>query len=115
MPDGMHDVDVEPRRVTELHGAGAVQLIDVREPYEWEAGRIPGARHIELERLAEEAASLERERPVIFYCRVGARSAMAAHAFRRAGYEAYSLLGGLEAWSADGLALEPADGIVAPH
>lgn len=108
-------IDLEPRRVAQLSGGGEAQVVDVREPYEWEAGRIAGARHIELVRLADEAASIARDRPVVFYCRVGARSAMAANAFRRSGYDAYSMLGGLEAWHADGLALEPADGQVAPH
>jgi rhodanese-related sulfurtransferase len=40
---------------------------------------------------------------------------MAANAFRRAGYQAYSLTGGLEAWHARGLPLEPEDGVVASH
>jgi rhodanese-related sulfurtransferase len=107
--DAPHHADLEPRRVADMPAA---QLVDVREPYEWAAGRIAGARHIELARLADEAGALEAERPIVFYCRVGARSAAAAHAFRRAGYEAYSMLGGLEAWQADGLPLE---GVVAPH
>ena len=55
------DVDVDPDRAKELIEAGEVQLVDVREPYEWEAGRIAGARHIELERLAAEADSLDRD------------------------------------------------------
>ena len=79
-----------PTRAKERIDAGDVQLVDVREPYEWDAGRIAGARHIELERLASEAGSLDRDRPVLFYCRLGARSGMAANAFRRAGYDAYS-------------------------
>lgn len=109
------DVDVEPARVRELLQAGAVELVDVREGAEWEAGRIAGARHLELGRLASEAGSLPADRPVVFYCRVGGRSTMAAHAFRRAGYDAYSMAGGLLAWHADGLPLEPADGHVADH
>lgn len=107
------DAELEPQRVAQLHGDA--QLVDVREPYEWAAGRIAGARHIEMGDLAAAAASLDRERPVVFYCRVGARSGMAAQAFRRAGYEAYNLAGGLEAWVAAGLPLEPDDGKVAPH
>ena len=91
------------------------QLIDVREAHEWEAGRISGARHIVLGEVAAQAASIDQERPVVFYCRVGGRSAMAADAFRRAGYEAYSLDGGLEAWAGDGRPLDPDDGTVAPH
>jgi rhodanese-related sulfurtransferase len=109
------DVDVEPARVAELHRDGAVQLVDVREDYEWEAGRIAGARHIELERVASEAGSLDRDKPVVFYCRLGARSGMAANAFRRAGFDAYSMVGGITAWDEGGLPLEPDDGTVADH
>src|SRR3954451_18539348 len=109
------DVDVDPDRAKELLDAGEVQLVDVREPYEWEAGRIAGARHIELERLAAEADSLDRSRPVVFYCRVGARSGMAANAFRRAAYDAYSVDGGLTEWHGRGPPLDPPDGKVAQH
>jgi rhodanese-related sulfurtransferase len=109
------DVDVDPDRARELIEADVVQLVDVREQYEWDAGRIAGARHIELERLASEAASLDRERPVLFYCRLGARSGMAANAFRRAGYDAHSIDGGLTEWDRRGHPLEPEDGTVAEH
>jgi rhodanese-related sulfurtransferase len=109
------DVDVDPDRARELIEAGEVQLVDVREPHEWEAGRIAGARHIEIERLASEAGSLDSERPVLFYCRVGSRSGMAAQAFRRAGFEAYSVDGGVTEWARRGHPLEPEDGTVADH
>jgi rhodanese-related sulfurtransferase len=107
------DVDIDPDRAKELIDAGEVELVDVRERYEWDAGRIAGARHIEIERLASEAESLDRDRPVLFYCRVGARSGMAANAFRRAGFEAYSVDGGLTEWDRRGHPLEPEDGTVA--
>jgi hydroxyacylglutathione hydrolase/adenylyltransferase/sulfurtransferase len=109
------DVDVAPEQVRAAHDAGDIQLIDVRESYEWEAGRISGARHIELERLASEAGSIDRERPVVFYCRLGARSGMAANAFRRAGYDARSMDGGISAWREQGNPLEPDGGQVADH
>jgi hydroxyacylglutathione hydrolase/adenylyltransferase/sulfurtransferase len=109
------DVDVDAERAGELVAAGDVQLVDVRETYEWDAGRIAGARHIELERLASEADSLDKARSVLFYCRVGARSGMAANAFRRAGFDAYSIDGGLTEWDRRGLPLEPEDGTVADH
>jgi rhodanese-related sulfurtransferase len=105
--------DLAPKRVAELLGDGETQLVDVREPYEHDAGRIAGATHIELDRLPAEAESLDRERPLVFYCRSGSRSAMAADAFRAAGYDAYNLTGGLEAWLESGLPIEPADGRVA--
>lgn len=109
------DVDVTPDWVHDRNDAGDIQLIDVREPYEWDSGRLAGARHIELERVAAQAATIDREKPVVFYCRVGARSGMAANAFRRAGYDAYSMDGGITAWQERGLPLEPHDGAVADH
>jgi rhodanese-related sulfurtransferase len=105
--------DLTPARVAELMRDGA-QVVDVREPYERDAGRIPDdSAHIELDRLTDQAGAIDRERPVVFYCRTGQRSAMAAQAFAAAGWEAHNLDGGLQAWVADGLPIEPADGHVA--
>lgn len=107
--------DLTPEQVAELLRRGEVQLIDVREPYEYEAGRIAGARHVELERLASEAETIDRERPVVFHCRLGARSAMAAQAFRAAGWDAHNMAGGIQAWHDRGLPLDPPNGYVAEH
>jgi hydroxyacylglutathione hydrolase/adenylyltransferase/sulfurtransferase len=104
--------DVTPEQVAEMQDA---QLVDVREDYEWDAGRIEGARHIAIGEVAASAASIERDRPVVFYCRTGARSGMATQAFRKAGYDAYNMAGGLERWAGEGRPLEPADGTVASH
>jgi rhodanese-related sulfurtransferase len=112
---GEHEVDVSPAWVREHHAAGDIQLIDVREPYEWEAGHVEGARHIELNRVAAEASTIDKDKPVVFYCAVGSRSAMAADAFLRAGYDARSMDGGITAWHEQGLPLEPAGGQVAGH
>ena len=109
------DADVAPERVAELLARGEIELIDVREPYEHAAGRIAGARHIELERLAANADALPRDRTLVFMCRVGARSGLAASAFRSAGWDALNMAGGIAAWHARGLPLEPEDGYVAPH
>ncbi|MDA0174188.1 rhodanese-like domain-containing protein [Solirubrobacter taibaiensis] len=108
-------MDIDPRQVAELVREGKVQLIDVREDYEWDAGRIPGARHLVLGEVAAQAETIHRETPVVFYCRVGGRSAMAANAFERAGYEAHNMTGGLLEWDAQGLPLEPDGGSVAGH
>ena len=107
--------DVAPKRVAELLESGEAQLIDVREPYEYEAGRIAGARHIELERLASKADTIDRDTTVVFVCRLGARSGMAANAFRRAGWDARSMDGGMEEWAGRGLPLDPEGGHVADH
>jgi rhodanese-related sulfurtransferase len=112
---GEHEVDVSPAWVRERHEAGEIELIDVRESYEWEAGHIGGARHIELGLVASEASTIDKDKPVVFYCAVGSRSGMAAQAFRRAGYDAHSMDGGITAWDEQGLPLEPSDGQVAGH
>ena len=108
-------MDIEAGQVAELVREGKVQLIDVREGYEWDEGRIPGARHLELGQVAAQADTIHRETPVVFYCRVGGRSAMAANAFRQAGFDAYTMTGGLLEWDAQGLPLEPDGGHVADH
>ncbi len=109
-------IDLEPERVAELLAEDpGLQLIDVREPAEHEAGHIDGTRLIRLVELTSQADSIERERPVVFYCRVGARSEMAAQAFRSAGFEAYSMAGGLVRWVQEQRALTPAGGYVADH
>ena len=105
--------DYTPQQVSELNQRGEIQLIDVREPYEHEAGRIAGDRLIVLTELAAQAESIDRDRPVVFYCRSGSRSAMATQAFRGAGYDAHNMEGGLLDWAAAGLPLEPDDGHVA--
>jgi hydroxyacylglutathione hydrolase/adenylyltransferase/sulfurtransferase len=115
-PDDPPEIDIDPARVAAwLTEDPAPQVIDVREPYEREAGHIAGTRHIELNHLTAEAPTVDRERPVIFYCRVGARSTMAAQAFRGSGYEAYSMAGGLRRWADEGRPLAPDGGSVADH
>jgi rhodanese-related sulfurtransferase len=103
--------EIPPERAADLVAEGA-QLIDVRRAYEWDAGRIGGARHIEMNELSAAAETLDRERPLVFYCLSGNRSGMAAAAFREAGFEAYNLTGGIQAWVAEGRPLDPADGEV---
>ena len=108
------DIEVTPERTRELLQSGEAVVVDVREPYERDAGHIEGTRHIELERLASQAESLPKDQPVVFHCRLGARSAMAAQAFRAAGYDAWSMAGGLERWHDDGLPID-GGGEVADH
>jgi rhodanese-related sulfurtransferase len=107
--------ELEPERVKEMLDNGEIELVDVREQYEWDAGRIAGAKHIEMERIAARADELRRDRPVVFQCRLGARSALVTEAFRASGWEAYNMTGGLTAWADRGLPLEPQGGYVAEH
>lgn len=91
---------------------GGAELIDVRRPIEFEGGHLPGARNVEMNDLTVHSDEIPRDRPVLFYCRSGNRSSMAADAFREAGWDAHNLDGGIEAWVAEGRPLDPADGEV---
>jgi rhodanese-related sulfurtransferase len=106
-----------PREVTraearEMLDAGA-QLVDVRADHEWEAGHLPGATHIELPQIAARADEIDKDRPVIIYCRGDNRSDMAAAALAEAGYDAMKLAEGATGWEEEGLELEPEGGYVA--
>lgn len=106
------ELDIGVAEAAERIAAGA-QLVDVRQDYEWEAGHVAGAEHVPLEELPAAAARLDRDRPIVFACRTGSRSALATDVFRASGFEAYNLAGGLLAWVEEGREIEPADGSVA--
>lgn len=89
------------------------QLVDVRVDHEWEVGRIPGATHLPLAELAERTGEIDKDRPVVLYCRGGTRSTMATDALAEAGYDAAKLSEGIVGWSEADLPLEPDDGYVA--
>lgn len=92
-----------------------VQLVDVREPHEHEAGAIAGATHVPLQQLMTAAEQLDADRPVVFYCRLGGRSAMATDAFRASGWDARNMTGGIVGWVESGLPLSDPAGVVADH
>jgi Rhodanese-related sulfurtransferase len=93
--------------------AGGAQLVDVRAGHEWEVGRIAGATHLPLAELAERAGEIDKDRPVVLYCRGGNRSTMATQALADAGYDAAKLSEGIVGWAEAGLPLDPDDAYVA--
>jgi rhodanese-related sulfurtransferase len=101
-----------PERAAELQREGA-QIIDVREDHEHEAGHVAGDRHIVLPNLTAEAGSLDKDAPVVVYCRSGSRSEVAADALAASGYQAYNIEGGFVAWLEAGLPAEPEGAVVA--
>jgi rhodanese-related sulfurtransferase len=70
---------------------------------------------VPLAEIQSEAAGLDRERPLVVYCRSGERSGMAADAFAASGWDAHSIAGGLSQWADQGLELEPEGGTVAEN
>jgi len=97
-------LEVEPEWLGE-HLAD-VQVVDVREPAEWngELGRIPGARHLPLGELRDRLGELPRDRAIVAVCRSGGRSAEASLILEQAGFtRAANMSGGMIRWH--GLAL----------
>ncbi len=88
-----------------------VQLVDCREPYEWNAGRVEGAVHLPLNSIMAGAGSdLDKSKPVVVVCRSGNRSELATMMFQARGFEAYNLEGGMEEWEREGLPFTAPDG-----
>lgn len=102
-------------QVAEELAQGTVVLVDVREPGEWAAGRIPGATHVPrglLEVSADPTSpahkrELDPHQRVILYCASGGRSALSADTLQNMGYTNVAHLdGGFKAWSAAGRPVE---------
>lgn len=102
---------IPPAEASDLIAAGALAL-DVREAEEWAAGHLDGAEWIPLGELGGRLDEVPRDRPVVVVCRTGSRSGYVADALAGAGFDARNLAGGLRAWTAAGLPLVPAGGIV---
>jgi molybdopterin/thiamine biosynthesis adenylyltransferase/rhodanese-related sulfurtransferase len=102
----LHDsadvAELTPRALAQLLAEKRdIALIDVREPYEWDIGRIPGARLVPLGALPEAMASIDSTREVIVYCRSGKRGTDAARLLGAAGFRVSNLAGGILRWSDD--------------
>src|ERR671919_779652 len=102
--------EVDPAEVSEHLGNGIV-LVDVRETGEWDAGHIPGAKHVPrgyLESRVEGAIGADRSQRVVLYCASGQRSALAAHTLKeQLGYpNVKSMTGGITLWKDRGYKVE---------
>lgn len=89
---------------------GEVQIVDVRYPNEWEAGRIDGAVHIPQDDLADRLDEIDGRRPLVTVCRSGNRSGRAAQFLKDEGFDAENLEGGMQAWAGHGLPVTTPDG-----
>ncbi|MEO8845303.1 MAG: rhodanese-like domain-containing protein [Kofleriaceae bacterium] len=96
--------EVTVDELTALVSTRNVDLIDVRDPSEWETGHIAGARLVPLDQLrADPDAALVRDTTIVFICAKGVRSMSAAKLAERFGYEhVYNLVGGTKEWARSG-------------
>jgi rhodanese-related sulfurtransferase len=91
------------------HADGAV-VVDVREPHEYLAGHVPGAKLLPLAGVPARLGELPTDRSVFVICATGNRSLAAADWMHTAGIDAYSVAGGTSGWMRMGRPV-----VVGPH
>jgi sulfur-carrier protein adenylyltransferase/sulfurtransferase len=93
--------EMTPRELdARLRRGEDLDVVDVREPHEWEIARIPGARLVPLATLAEALPTLDSARDIVVHCKTGGRSAKAVRQLQAAGYRrVWNLAGGITRWS----------------
>lgn len=99
--------DVDPQEVLKLKNQ--LTLIDVRRPDEFtgELGHIPGSTLLTLDQLPQKIETLAKDKPIVFVCRSGARSAQAAAFAKDNGFnDVFNMKGGMLLWNEYGLAIE---------
>ena len=83
-----------------IEGYRKAQLIDVREPQEFDAGHILGARNIPVTQLKQRLVEVRKDKPVYLYCQKSSRSSRAAQLLHKKGYQdIYQLKGGFKNWT----------------
>jgi len=89
--------EVDVWSFTAAHADGAY-VLDVREPYEYVAGHVPGARLVPLSTVSDTVSELPTNQPIYVICQGGNRSRMAALELARHGRDARSVVGGTSGW-----------------
>jgi rhodanese-related sulfurtransferase len=95
------ELEVDLETFAEAQASGAV-VVDVRNPDEYEAGHVPGAKLLPLGELAARQDEIPDGHPIYVICAVGGRSLTAAKALHDAGYHAISVAGGTKGWIEQG-------------
>jgi adenylyltransferase/sulfurtransferase len=95
--------EISARELAARRAAGdTIDLIDVREPHEYQVARIEGSRLIPMRAFAAGIAALDGNRDIVVYCHSGIRSAAAVRQLRAAGFpRVWNLAGGIDRWSVD--------------
>ena len=99
-PGAASEVSV-PELAKQLGSRAVTQVVDVREPWEWEIARIAGSRLVPLGELPDRLRELDPGAEIVTVCHKGKRSVMAQQLLQGAGFKARSLAGGIDAWAAE--------------
>jgi adenylyltransferase/sulfurtransferase len=92
---------IAPAELAQRIGRGdALDLVDVREPYEWDIAHLPTARLVPLHSIIEALSTFDQTRDTVLYCRSGTRSAQAVRELQAVGFRrVWNLAGGILRWS----------------
>ena len=91
--------DIEPGELAARLSAADLQLIDIREPWEWSIAGIGPSQQIPMSELPTSLERFDKSRELVVYCHHGVRSTMAAEWLRAQGFRARNLAGGIDRWS----------------
>ncbi len=98
---------ITPSEAREMMEKGGVQVVDVRETWEYQKGHVPGALHIPVSTVFARRAELARDRDLLFVCAVGQRSALACEMAAAAGLtRLFNIEGGTDGWVQQGFPVE---------
>ncbi len=93
------EISVEDLK-SKIDRGDAFILLDVRETFEWDIARLPGAKLIPLSELPSRMSELDSADEMVLYCKIGPRSAKAVRQLQKAGFgKLHNLEGGIAAWS----------------
>ncbi len=90
--------NVKPAQVKEWLNNADYQIVDVREPFEFEEGHIAVATNIPLGDIDSNLSKFNRSKKIVVVCRSGVRSTSAANKLVTAGFEVFNMVGGMLDW-----------------
>jgi hydroxyacylglutathione hydrolase len=105
--------EVSAEQLASLQATEAVEVIDVRNATEYDAGHIPGSRNFPLGRLPESLERIPRDRPVVVHCQTGGRAAVAIGLLQARNFQVRHLSGDFEGWVDSGRRVEKAGEVTA--
>ncbi len=92
------DMD-KAKKFLDENALDAYQLIDVRQPEEFERGHLPGAKLIPLSELAQRTSEIQQDKPALVYCHSGGRAGNGVALLNQAGFDNAFSIGGISQWN----------------
>lgn len=102
---GRDFIKINQMSIHELNGQSQndkSQIIDVRQPAEWDNGHVPNASYMFLPEIEKRMGELDQSKPVVVYCGTGYRGSIASSILKRANFKVSNVPGGFDAWLAAG-------------